>query len=217
MRTLFLFLLLLAQAAPVGDRDPFLSWSLNEAESIGKSTYVRGSVGSRWSERGLKTERAINYKLAATWFTPEVVRASARAQQLRHQLKDQETLDLLRAAEETADTVIMVELDPREGSGVIPGDWQAFLGPKGASPGSAESVIGMERSELRKLAVLAGTMQRNYDYDRFWVAFPLKRPDGAPLFAPGIHEAELVVRIGSQQGKVSWKIPDSIYQKMQRK
>jgi hypothetical protein len=57
---------------------------------------------------------------------------------------------------------------------------------------------------------LAGVMRRNYDYDRFWVTFPLKTSSGAPLFSPGDQEAELVVRIYDKEGHVEWPIPQSI-------
>jgi hypothetical protein len=114
--------------------DEYLRWPRQQAETVGKSTYHDGKVGSRlypWDTRVLKTERSQNYKLRATWFTPEVIRASARWAQLQSHLTDKETEAVVSEAEAAGDTVIMVEIDPNEGSGVIPLDWEAFLQPKG--------------------------------------------------------------------------------------
>ena len=205
----------LAQAVPAADaaQEAYLQWSAPQADTIGKSTYENGKVGSRWDGRFLKTERAINFKIRATWFTPEVIRASARHAQLRNRLSDDETRALVREAESAGPTVVMVEIDPREGSGVIPSDWEAFLQPKGASANPLQGVRGVDTPDLRKLQALQGVMQRNYDYDRFWVVFPLLRSDGKPLFADTATEAELVVRIRDKEGKVAWKVPDSICQR----
>jgi hypothetical protein len=68
----------------------------------------------------------------------------------------------------------------------------------------------VETPDLRKLPALQGVRQRNYDYDRFWVVFPLVRSDGTALFADSTKEAELVLHIGSKEGKLAWRIPDSI-------
>ncbi len=194
----------------------YLKWSPQQADSIGKSTYHDGKVGSRellvWlgvDTRLLKTERSQNYKIRATWFTPEVIRASARWAQLRDRLTDKETQALVSEAEAVNGTVIMVELDPNEGSGVIPVDWSAFLQPKGnTSPNDA--VRGTQKPELRKARVFQGVMQRNYDYERFWVSFPLVRDDGKPLIVSGDNEVELVVRIYNREGTVTWEVPASI-------
>ena len=51
------------------------------------------------------------------------------------------------------DTIIMVEIDPNEGSGVIPTDWEAFLQPKGSTDLSA-AVRGVEKPDLRRLRAL---------------------------------------------------------------
>ena len=92
------------RAQQTGDSTAYLQWSQQEAESVGKSTYHDGKVGSRvlfeWlgvDTRGLKTERAQNYKIRATWFTPEVIRASARSAQLKDHLTDKETQALVAA------------------------------------------------------------------------------------------------------------------------
>ena len=191
------------QAGP----DAYLSWSDKQAEAVGRQMYQRGRVGGVFDMRMLKTDRSYNYKLAATWLTPDAIRATARLAQLSGRLSDAETRTLVKTAEAAGDTVIMVEIDPREGSGVIPNDWQAFLQPKGR-PEAA--VRGTVKPELRDVKALAGVLRRNYDYDRFWVAFPLTRSTGAPLFAASDPDAELVVRIYDKEGRVDWPIPASI-------
>ena len=201
-----------APSASIGD-EAYLQWSAAQADSTGKSTHENGKVGSSWDGRLLKTERAINFKIRATWFTPEVIRASARHAQIRNRLSDDETRALVREAESAGHTVIMVEIDPREGSGVIPSDWEAFLQPRGAPSNSSQGVRGVDTPDLRRLQALQGVMQRNYDYDRFWVVFPLLRSDGKPLFPDTSSEAELVVRILNKEGKVTWRVPDSIHQR----
>jgi hypothetical protein len=68
-------------------------------------------------------------------------------------------------------------------------------------------VRGTARPDLREVRALAGVLRRNYDYDRFWVTFPLKTADGQPLFTPADRECELVVRIHDKEGRVNWPIP----------
>lgn len=187
--------------------DAYLSWSARQAEAVGQQSYQKGRVGSAFDLRVLKTDRAYNYKLAATWLTPEVIRATARLAQLRDRLSDAETGALVKEAEAAGGTVIMVEIDPREGSGVIPNDWQAFLQPRGR-PGVA--VRGTMRPPLREVKALAGVLRRNYDYDRFWVTFPLIQPTGLSLFSSTDLEAELVVRIYDKEGHVAWPVPPSL-------
>jgi hypothetical protein len=195
-----------SQSAP----DAYLQWSQSQCESVGIRTNVHGRVGSMWHERGLKTEQAIYYKLVATWFTPEVIRASARCAQLKSHLSDEETRKLVEDAEAVGGTVVMLELDPNEGSGVIPSDWEAFLGPKSKDNANQATARGNERPDLRKAKLFAGVLRRNYDYDRFWVVFPLVRENGVPLFDTTSREAELTVRVNDQSGKVVWSIPEGI-------
>jgi hypothetical protein len=189
--------------------DAYLSWSDKQAEAVGQQMYKRGRVGGAFDLRALKTERAYNYKLAATWLTPDAIRATARLTQLRSRLSETETRALVKEAEAARDTVVMIEIDPREGSGVIPNDWQAFLQPKGR-PDAA--VRGTVSPHLREVKALAGVLQRNYDYDRFWVRFPLTGPGGNTLFSSSDQDAELVVRIYEKEGHVEWPIPASMRQ-----
>ena len=187
--------------------EAYLRWPMKQVETVGKAAYVRGRVGGLFDTRGLGTDRAYNYKLAATWLTPDVIRATARLLQLRSRLSDDETRALVAEAEAVEGTVVIVEIDPREGSGVIPRDWEALLQPKGR-PGSA--VRGAVRPELRDIRALAGVLRRNYDYDRFWVTFPLKQQDGSPLFLGGDARAELIVRVLDKEGRVEWRIPPNV-------
>ena len=198
--------LALAQASD----DAWLQWDAARAQAIGKAAYVQGRVGGIFDTRLLKTDRSYNYKLAATWLNGDVIRAGARILQLTGRLSDDDTRQLVTDASAVGDTVVMVEIDPREGSGVIPNDWSAFLQPATPKDQPARAVRGTSRPELREVKALAGVMRRNYDYDRFWVVFSLRHADGKPLFGPGDAEAELVVRIADREGRVKWPIPASL-------
>jgi hypothetical protein len=201
---------LIAPDRIVAQSEEYLSWSAQQAQSIGKSLRNNGRVGGIMGFRGLHTERAGNYKLRATWMTPEVIRASARIEQIRSRLSDDKTKALVAEAEAAGDTVIMIEIDPREGSGVIPLDWQSFLQPKNLKEGNAGAVTGINSPKLRDAKAFAGVVQRDYDYDVFWVVFQLVNEKGESIFSDSVKEAELVVRIYDKEGKVSWPIPDSI-------
>ena len=189
-------------ASLVAADESYLTWSAKHAQSIGESTYKRGRVGSFWGERGpLQTERAENYKLAATLFTPEVIRATARVLQLRSRLTADQTRELVAEAERVDGTVVMIELDPREGSGVIPLDWEAFLQPKGEP---TKAVRGINTSALREVKALSGVLRRNYDYDRFWMVFPAG--SDAPYRQAGVKSIQLVVRVHDSEGRVVWSL-----------
>lgn len=190
-------------------RDGFLSWSDKQAVEIGKAMRADGRVGGWFDARVIHTEHSYNFKLRATWLTPEVIRASARMRQLVEGLDDVKTLELVEDAEGRGDTVILVEIDPREGSGIIPTDWVALLRPR-TDDGSEGAVQGVNRPQLRSVKALSGTSRRDYAYDNFWLVFALVTSDGAPLFRDADKEAELVVRIQSKEGRVAWSIPQSI-------
>ncbi len=203
-----------ASVGLLAQEDAYLKWDTKRVSAVVAAAHGDGKVGSRtllfwtgWDSRLLKTERAQNYKLRATWFTPDVVRASARWAQLRSRLSDEETRGLVEDARRAGDTVVVVDVDPNEGSGVIPTDWEAFLRPKDAPQESGRFVRGTAVDDLRKLRALQPIAQRNYDYDRFWVVFPLTTDTGAPLFDAADTQAELLVRIYNREGAVSWPIP----------
>ena len=113
-------------------------------------------------------------------------------------------------AEAAGDTVFMIEIDPNEGSGIVPEDWLAILQPKGLGRGEAGAVRGTRMTTLRDMRALGGVFKRDYAYDAFWVVFSLKNDSGAPLFDVNTRDAELVVNIQGREGVVSWPIPDSI-------
>jgi hypothetical protein len=189
------------------DPNAYLSWPASRAESVGREMYQKGRVGGLFDMRVLKTDRSYNYKLAGTWLTPDVIRATARLAQLNDRLSEVETRTLVKSAESAGDTVVMVEIDPREGSGVIPNDWQAFLQPEGRPDGAVRGTIA---PQLREVKALAGVLRRNYDYDRFWVTFPLTGLTGTRLFSSSDRNAVLVVRIYENEGHVQWPIPASL-------
>jgi len=210
-RPLALFLgslLALVASRVLASDDAYLLWTAASAEAVGKGMRAQGRVGGLFDFRIKSTNKSYNFKLRATWLTPEVIRASARLEQLRSRLSDQETKALVSAAEQVDDTVVLVEIDPREGSGVIPNEWTAVLQP-GTLVESKRAVKGTLMPALRDLPALRGVTKRDYAYDVFWVAFPLMQ-HGQPLFTPGDTQAELVVRIEDKEGRVSWPIPSSI-------
>jgi hypothetical protein len=207
-----------SQSPPTED---YLSWSMQQANEIAQSTYHDGKVGSRvllvWTgvdTRWLKTERAQNYKLRATWFTPEVIRATSRFSQIQSRLREDETKKMVSDAEAAGDTVVMVEIDPSQGSGVIPPDWEAFLQPVGATK-PEQAIRGAENPDLRKVRALQGVRQRNYDYDRFWMIFPLVSENGELLIPADTKEVDLIVRIYNREGNVRWVVPQSVVSRMQ--
>lgn len=190
------------------DKEPYLSWTSEEATRIGASARATGKIAGAGNRRILNTDRAIEYKLRATWLTPEVIRASARLEQLRARLTDDQTRALVAEAEAAGDVVIMVEIDPVEGSGVVPLDWRVFLQPKGQPAESPGAIPGIKSPQLRNVKALSGVMRRDYEYDMFWVVFPLVA-NGVSLLPPGTSEIELLVGIYSGEGSVSWKIPET--------
>lgn len=196
-------------AAVAADDGAWLTWQPDAARQIGRSTRVSGRVGSVWGFRGLHTERAQNYELRATWLTPDVLRASARFAQVRDHRSAGDTRALVDAAEAMADTIVLIELDPREGSGVIPLDWTAFLRPEHDPPEDSRTSRGVQLPQGRDNAALGGVERRDYDYDQFWVGFPLTTRDGRFIFE-GAVRAELIVRVGGSEGRVTWPVPSSI-------
>jgi hypothetical protein len=189
----------------------YLRWSRSQAENIGRGLRVNGRVGGLFDLRVVHTEHSYNYKLRATWLTPEVVRASARMAQLSQGLTDQQTIDLVKEADDAGDVTILVEIDPREGSGVIPLDWVALLQTKSVDGSvSASAVKGTNTSNLRNAKALAGVFRRDYDYEPFWVVFRPDRDQATLLASPSADQAELIVRIHNKEGRVVWKLPPSV-------
>lgn len=200
-------LFFVAFLASTSGQDSYLALEAKHARKLALSTRIKGQVGGSFDLRIRSTDRSYNYKLRATWMTPEVIRANARLLQLSQRLTEEQAKMLVAEAEDVQGSVVMVEIDPREGSGVIPRDWRASLQPRG---NDAASVGGALSPDLRDVPALAGAARRDYSYDLYWVVFPLAAPGGTPLFGPDDKEAELVVQIYNKVGKVHWPIPDSI-------
>ncbi|HWQ92852.1 MAG TPA: hypothetical protein VN673_14340, partial [Clostridia bacterium] len=102
--------------------------------------------------------------------------------------------------------LVLVELDPREGSGVIPSDWLARFGA-GGKQGLA--VVGRQIGAEGVWKPLLSAFPRDYSYDAFLLEFS-RTFEGAPVLRPADAEAELLVRIHNKQGHVRWKIPPDV-------
>jgi hypothetical protein len=201
---------LFSGAATKLEGDDYLTWTSSTIDSITRKFRVNGQVGGSFDFRIKSTDRSYNYKLRATWLIPEMVRASARYWQLRERLTDEQTRGLVKEADDVRDTVVMVELDPREGSGVIPSNWLAVLRAKGSSV----EAKGTVSAALRSTKALTSTVERDYAYDVFWVVFPLLDEKGQMILPDSASEADLIVSIYNKQGKVTWPIPESIRKKI---
>ena len=196
------FIALSASASTQQGSEPaYLQWTADDARRIGKSMRVNGRVGGAFDLRVVHTERSYNYKLRATWLTRDVIRATARLRQLAERLTDTQTEQLVQEGLAAGDVVMMVEIDPREGSGVIPTDWSAFLGREG---NDLDAVKGVSRPSLEKALALRGVYPRDYNYDVFWVVFPLA---GSNLFATDVKQVTLSVRISGKEGRVVFSVP----------
>lgn len=87
-------------------------------------------------------------------WTPDMIRATARLMQLQNRLPEDDTRALVAEGEAAGQTVGLVEIDPREGSGVIPNDWQAFLQPKRQPSVDGRAKIGVNSPSLRDAKAL---------------------------------------------------------------
>ena len=195
-------------AASNAAQDDYLAWSPKQADTIGKSTYQTGQVGRTVDLRVLRRERSYNYKLAATLLTPDVIKATVRLQMLSGRLDEAGARAMTAEAINPAEIVVLVEIDPREGSGVIPDDWIAQLEPSAGKDRTFPAVTGRKTPERRTHPAFQGVRRRDYAYDRFWVAFPLTKDD-VSVIPPEASEVQLVVRIYDKVGRVTWSLtPD---------
>jgi hypothetical protein len=199
---------------PMLNQEDYLSWTADQANNIGKSWRVNGRVGGAFDLRVIHTEHSYNYKLRATLMTPEVVRATARLEQLRLRLTDDETRELVREAESTNGLVAMVEIDAREGSGVIPLDWRSSLRPGGAKENSPSVINGTSVPALRQVKALAGVARRDYAYDIFWIVVPMTNRDGELIWEALPDTIELVVGIYNKEGRVTWPVTGPLRQRL---
>lgn len=150
-----------------------------------------GRVGKALDLRVLHTERSFNFKLRVTWISPECRAANARIEQLRRGLDDARTAAMLKS--EFGPFVFLVELDPREGSGVIPKDWSVHL-----KPAAGDSIEGRV-VDLRDNPVFQGVRPRDYDYDQFWIYF-----ENNDQLRPDLRSFEVTVRIYNDKGRVQF-------------
>lgn len=185
----------------------YLSWDKKTAFSVGEAWLAKGRVGGFFDGRILETNKSYNYKLRATLMSPEAIRAAARTEQIINRLTDEEAKHLVAEAEQE-DLVILVEIDPREGSGVIPNNWRAFLQAKDSA--ANEHLRGEEKSSLRNYKALQSVIKRDYDYDLFWVSFSLTDKIGVPLWNSVPNELELIVGINEKEGRVKWKVTNEL-------
>ena len=197
-----------------GQSEEYLSWNLKQAEKIGQSTVKEGRSGSSFDFRIMSQDKAFTYQVRATVFTPEVIRASARFAQITNRLNADDAQALVAEAEAAGDLVMMIEIDPAEGSGVVPLDWRVFLQPGGFVPGSDGAVAGVKAPHLRNVKVFRGVTKRDYEYDVFWVIFPLVDKNKKPIFGDAVSSFELMVGIYKKEGKMTWPISPSIRSRM---
>jgi len=198
-----------SSSALPGHGEEYLTWSLKQAEKIGQSTVKEGRSGSSFDLRIMGQDKAFTYQVRATVFTPEVIRASARYEQIVNRLSPDDARRLVADAEAAGDLVMMIEIDPAEGSGVVPLDWRVFLQPGGFVPGSEGAVAGIKAPHLRNMKVFRGVTKRDYEYDVFWVIFPLVDKN-KPLFGDSVSTFELMVGIYKKEGKIRWPISPSM-------
>ena len=170
------------------------------------SMRVQGQVGNSFDFRVTSTDRSYNYKLRATWITPTVGIAAARLLELVKGSTEAEANEVRATVENRDSWLVLVELDPREGSGVVPRDWLAKFGPRGSEP---LQVVGHQINVEGVWKSLVSGFPRDYSYDVFLLEFP-RTLDGAPVLRPTDKDAELVVRIYNKQGRVRWKISPGI-------
>lgn len=202
------------QATPSNQKEDYLSWTSRQAFDIGRKWRMAGRIGWGLNLELIPRSETLFYDLRATLMTPEAIRAAARLEQLRRHLTDAETRELVSEAEKTDGLVALIEINPRQGSGVIPLDWRTTLQPKGAKEDSPLAIAGTSMPELRHLKALATVGPRDYAYDVFWVVFPMRDRQGKLIWETPPDAIELVVGIRDKQGRVSWRVNDSLRQRL---
>ena len=129
-------------------------------------------------------------------------------------LTDEQTRALVEEAEQGNSLVALVEIDAREGSGVIPLDWRSSLQPSGAKSDSPSTIGGTSTPALRNIKALSGVARRDYAYDIFWVVFPMTDQKGKLIWESVPNSIELVVGIYNKEGRVTWPVSDSLRQRL---
>ena len=202
------------QTAPASQKEDYLSWTANQATQMGKRWRVAGRVGWQFVRWDPLYSGVCFYELRATLMTPDAIRAAARLEQLRRHLTDDETRALVMEAENVDGLVAYIELNAREGSGVIPLDWHSTLRPKDAKDDSPLAIAGTNTPALRHIKALTRVGKREYQYDVFWVVFPVRDKQGKLIWETPPEEIELVVQINDLRGRVSWRVNDSLRQRL---
>ena len=195
-------------------KEDYLTWTKQQATKIGLKWRVAGRVGWRPVRFEITYSGVYFYELRATLMTPEAIRAAARIEQLRRHLTDDETRALVMEAEKIDGLVVFIELNPREGSGVIPLNWHTTLRPKGVKDDSPLEIGGTSTPALRHVKALTRVGPRDYAYDVFWVVFPIRNTQGKLTWETAPDEIELVVGINDMRGRVSWRVNDSLRQRL---
>lgn len=104
----------------------------------------------------------------------------------------------------------MFDIDPREGSGVVPLDVGVTLQITGQPDDQHRIVRGILTHALRDTRALAGIFRRDYAYERFWAVFPLNRKQRSFVFAEGTTGLAFVVRIYDKEGHVEWPVSQAL-------
>jgi hypothetical protein len=200
-----LFTILLAcSVGVIQSEDSWTALSEKQVRQTIAAARVNGQVGSSWDFRVTSTDRSYNYKLRATHITPTVAGAAARMLMLAKGMPRVEAVKAIQTCAENPGHYVLVEIDPREGSGVIPRDWLARFGARGAENRQVTGVVLPDDGVWRTLRM---AFPRDYAYDVFLVQFPLVSEDGSSLLGPADNEVELIVRIHNKTGKVRWPAP----------
>lgn len=195
-------------------KEDYLTWTKQQATQIGRKWRVAGRVGYGTVRWEIIYSGVYFYELRGTLMSPEAIRATARLEQLRIHLTDEETRALVTEAEKIEGLVVYIELNPREGSGVIPLDWHATLRPKGAKDDSPLAIAGTSTPSLRHVKALTRVGPRDYAYDVFWMVFPMRDKQNKLIWEKPPDRIELVVGINDLQGRVSWRVNDSLHQRL---
>jgi len=203
MRLIALSLALALPAVAGFNETLYRSLSEKQARNLINSARVSGRVGGAFDLRITGTDRSFNYKLRATWITQDVVSALARVLVAAKGVPEEKALSTLRALDGDW-YYFLLELDPREGSGVIPNDWVARFGPQ-AQPSRA--IIGEILPETETWNLIAGAFPRDYAYDVFLVRVAKKTGDHRTLETNDT-KAELTVGIYNKVGHVHWLVPE---------
>lgn len=160
-----------------------------------------GQVGGSFDLRGTRTDRSYDYKLRATWIANEVSRSAARILMLARGFSEEKARTALLTME-PGKTYVLVEIDPREGSGVIPRSWTSHFGSNGSSESQVSGVVLASEGAWLDLV---SAFPRDYSYGVFLVEFPVDVQRSA--LRSGNNEVELTVRIYDKIGRVRWRIP----------